>query len=244
VTGRAAAAVAGSRLPAAARAPRMSAQCPAGARPPSPWPSGALDSSGVPSDAATFSWISTRASARSAHLCQRAVSRSSSAICLSRGSGITGVGPRFFAGPTRSPRSRAARQVASWEEYRPSRRSSPPIAPGVLHRSASWTIFRLYSRVNRRRVAFATTSISGPPRARSTVLIDLRSLLAPDSKLPGGHCLTHIGRERWVAKRRRARRSRSRVAKKLSHRRCRRRRPTNHRARPRETGSRPRGGWT
>jgi hypothetical protein len=48
------------------------------------------------------------------------------------------------------------------EEYRPSRRRRAPTAPGVIHRSASRTIFRWYSRVNRRRVAFATTSISGP----------------------------------------------------------------------------------
>jgi hypothetical protein len=52
----------------------------------------------------------------------------------------------------------------------------------------------LYSTVNR-RVAFATTSIADPPRVRSTVLIGLQSLLALDSKLPGGHCLTHIDRE-------------------------------------------------
>jgi hypothetical protein len=49
--------------------------------------------------------------------------------------------------------------------------------------------------VNRRRVAFATTSISGPLGARSAALIDIRSLLALDTKLQGGHCLTDIGRE-------------------------------------------------
>src|SRR5207249_8937578 len=54
---------------------------------------------------------------------------------------------------------------------------------------------RLYSAVNRRRVAFAVTSISGPPGARSSTLIVLQSLLALDTKLPGGRCLTHIGRE-------------------------------------------------
>jgi hypothetical protein len=94
-------------------------------------------------------------------------------MTLSRESVARGTGPRFFRAPARSPRSRAARHVARCEEYSPSRRSSAPTAPGVLHPSASRTIFRLYSSVNRRRVAFATTSISGPPRARSTVLIGL-----------------------------------------------------------------------
>src|SRR5713226_3409599 len=151
--------------------------------------------SGIPSNAATFFWTSTRASARSARLRHRAVSRSSSAIRLSRGSGTRGTGPRFFDAPARSPRSRAARHVVRCEEYNPSRRSSAPIAPGVLQPSASRTIFRLYSSVNCRRVAFAVTSISGPPRARSSTLIVLQSLLALDTKLPGGRCLTHIGRE-------------------------------------------------
>src|SRR5439155_1313121 len=87
------------------------------------------------------------------------------------------------------------RHVVRCEEYSPSRRSNAPTAPGVLQASASRTIFRLYSTVNRRRVAFATTSIAGPPRACSNALIALRSCLALDSKLPGGHCLTHVGRE-------------------------------------------------
>src|SRR5207244_8258090 len=87
------------------------------------------------------------------------------------------------------------RHVVRWEEYNPSRRSSAPIPPGVLQASASRTIFRLYSTVNRRRVAFATTSIADPPRACSNALIALQSCLALDTKLPGGHCLTHIGRE-------------------------------------------------
>jgi hypothetical protein len=81
----------------------------------------------------------------------------------------------------------------------PSRRSNAPTAPGVLQASASRTIFRLYSTVNRRRVAFASTSITGPPRACSNALITLQSRLALDSKLPGGHCLTHTDREGWRA---------------------------------------------
>ena len=116
-------------------------------------------------------------------------------IRLSRGSGPWGTGPRFFAAPANSPRSRAARHAVRCEEYRPSRRSRAPTAPGVLQPSASRTIFRLYSTVNRRRLAFATTSTSGSTRAISVPLIGLRSLLALDIKLPGSHCLTHIGRE-------------------------------------------------
>ena len=126
----------------------------------------------------------------------RVVSRSSAAIRLSRASTTPVAGPRFIGlGPASSPRSRAARQVVRCEEYKPSRRSSAPTAPGVLHPSASRTIFRLYSTANRRRVAFAATSISGPCRACSRALISLRSLLALDTKLPGGRCLTHVGRE-------------------------------------------------
>src|SRR2546425_8230212 len=128
-------------------------------------------SSGVPSNAATFFCSSTKASARSARCFHRAISRACAVIVLSRGSTARGAGPRFFGAPANSPRSRAARHVVRCEEYSPSRRSSAPIAPGVLQPSASRTIFRLYSRVNCRRVAFAATSISGPPRARSSTLI-------------------------------------------------------------------------
>jgi hypothetical protein len=175
--------------------PRRSARCRAGTRLPSPWPSGARGVWRGPEQRRHFFWTSTRASARSARCFHRVISRACSAMTLSRESVTRDAGPRFFAGPANCPRSRAARQVARWEEYRPSRRSSAPTAPGVLHPSASRTIFRLYPRVNRRRVALVTTSVSGPPRARSAVLIDLRPLLALDIKLPGGHCLTHIGTE-------------------------------------------------
>src|SRR5438552_1151211 len=151
--------------------------------------------SGVPSNAATCFCRATRASARSARFCHRLISRACSASFLSRGSTTRRAGPRGFAAPASSPRSRAARHVVRCEEYSPSRRNNAPTAPGVLQPSASRTIFRLYSTVNRRRVAFATTSIAAPPRACSNALIALRSCLALDTKLPGGHCLTHIGRE-------------------------------------------------
>src|SRR5206468_320839 len=150
---------------------------------------------GVPSNAATCFCRATSASARSARFCHRLISRACSASFLSRGSTTRRAGPRFFGAPASSPRSRATRHVVRWDEYSPSRRSNAPTAPGVLQPSASRTIFRLYSTVNRRRVAFATTSIAGPPRACSNALIALRSCLALDTKLPRGHCLTHIGRE-------------------------------------------------
>src|SRR5207244_4803023 len=150
---------------------------------------------GVPSNAATCFCSSTSASARSARFCHRLISRACSASLLSRGSTTRRAGPRFVGAPASSPRSRAARHVVRCEEYSPSRRSNAPIAPGVLQPSAPRTIFRLYSTVNRRRVAFATTSIADPPRACSHALIALQSCLALDTKLPGGHCLTHIGRE-------------------------------------------------
>ena len=54
------------------------------------------ESSGVPSNAASFFWTSIRASARSARFRHRIVSRSSSAIFLSRGSDPCGAGPRFL----------------------------------------------------------------------------------------------------------------------------------------------------
>src|SRR2546425_2537275 len=64
-----------------------------------------------------------------------------------------------------------------------------------MPRSASRnaTDFRLYSTVNRRRVAFATTSIAGPPRPCSSALIALQSCLALDSKL--GYC-----QELWIGR--------------------------------------------
>jgi hypothetical protein len=79
----------------------------------------------------------------------------------------------LWLGLGKLPRSRAARHVVRWDEYKPCRRSNAPTAPGVLQAAASRTIFRLYSTVNRRRVAFATTSIAGPPKVCSNALITL-----------------------------------------------------------------------
>src|SRR5262249_34051585 len=111
------------------------------------------------------------------------------------GSGTCAIGPRFLRASASSPRSRAARHVVRSEEYRPSRRRIAPTAPGVLQASASRRILRLYSTVNRRRVAFATPSTAAATSAFSVALIDLQSLLTLDIKLQGGHCLTHVGRE-------------------------------------------------
>jgi hypothetical protein len=60
-----------------------------------------------------------------------------------------------------APEVLAVGVVVRWLEYRPSRRSSAPMAPGSRWWSASRRIPSLYSAVNRRRVAFATTSGSG-----------------------------------------------------------------------------------
>src|SRR5450631_4189834 len=137
------------------------------------------------------------ASARSARLVSFAISRSCSAIFLSRGSGDAAVGPRFFvAAPgARSPRSRAARHVASCDEYNPSRRSRAPISPGALQASVSFTILRLYSTVNDRRLAFSVTSVSSPRKGIVDALMVIGSLLALLFKLPRSSCLTHVGRE-------------------------------------------------
>src|SRR3954447_13291418 len=136
------------------------------------------------------------ASARSARVVTFVIWRSSSAIFLSRGSTGAALGPRFFvAAPgASSPRSRARRQVVRWDENSPSRRSSAPISPRPLQDPASFTILRLYSTVNARRLAFSGTSVTSP-RDVIAVAVLVGSLLALLSKLLGSSCLTHVGRE-------------------------------------------------
>ncbi len=90
------------------------------------------------------------------------------------------------------PRRAPHRQVGGTQ---PLPAQQAPTAPGVLQPSAARTIFRLYATVNRRLLAFAVTSTSGAIRTISVPFIGLPSLLARDTKLPGGRCLTHIGRE-------------------------------------------------
>src|SRR5207245_4550045 len=179
-------------------------------------------SSGAPKSAATFFCSSTSASARSARCFHRTISRSCSAIFLSRGSGGVAFGPRgLAASPASSPRSRAARQVVRSKQYHPSRRSSAPSSPGFVQRSASRTIRRLYSAVNHRRCALAATSVSPatgaalgktPVALRAPSVSPSRSIPSPRfsttpihrclpalySKLSPPRCLTPVGTEGWV----------------------------------------------
>src|SRR5437867_2711365 len=179
----------------------------------------------IPRISESFFWTSIRASARSARAERRAISRSLAASSRSRGSGICVLGPRFFgASPASSPRSRAERQAVRLEEYTPSLLSRAPSSPG-RQASACFRIFRLYSAVNRRRLGLSETSGSGAdpkapaaggasaetpvalrapsvpaaPRIPSKdsncgIFIDL-NLPALLTKLQGGQCLTHVGRE-------------------------------------------------
>src|SRR6266542_745594 len=60
--------------------------------------------------------------------------------------------------------------------------------------SAIFTILRLYSTVNARRLAFLVTSVTSP-RDVIAVAVMMGSSLALLSKLQGSSCLTHVGRE-------------------------------------------------
>jgi hypothetical protein len=71
-----------------------------------------------------------------------------------------GLRPRLFDKALRAPAARSRRHSTRWDEYRPSRRNSEPISPGSVARSASSTMASLYSAVNLRRWALATTSVS------------------------------------------------------------------------------------
>ena len=103
--------------------------------------------------------------------------------------------------PASSPRRRASRQADRCEEYNPSRRSSALSSPGFVHRSASRSTRSFSAAVNRRRAAFATTSVSTTIRGASRLVDMLESRLALYTKLPGGRCLKHVGREGGVARR-------------------------------------------
>ena len=86
-----------------------------------------------------------------------------------RASGLTGFAflPRLFgARPSSSAFSLCLRHVARWEEYRPSRLSRAPTAPGLpLQASASSRIFFLYCAENLLLRALTGTSGSGLPSA-------------------------------------------------------------------------------
>src|ERR1022692_3914042 len=72
------------------------------------------------------------------------------------------LGPRFCGAKAwRAAVSRSRRQVDSREEYKPSRRSRAPMPLEPLAWSTAAKMRCLYSAVNRRRLACATTSGSG-----------------------------------------------------------------------------------
>src|SRR5439155_15323045 len=155
--------------------------------------------SGMPRSCETFFWTSISPSARSRRAWSRRVSRSSSAILRSRGSTGFGLGPRARgASPASSPRRRASRQADRCEEYSPSRRNNALNSPGFVHPSASRSTRSFSAAVNRRRAAFATTSDSTAIRGASRLVDIIVSRLALYIKLPGGWCLTHVGREGGV----------------------------------------------
>src|SRR5262249_16635950 len=72
------------------------------------------------------------------------------------------------------------------------RRSRAPIAPGVVHASATLRIRRLYSAVDVRRRGFATTCTSSAPTA---TCVSIGSSLLALTNFGGRDCLTHPGTE-------------------------------------------------
>src|SRR5712692_1537555 len=83
-----------------------------------------LDSSGIPSNCASFFWNAMMVSARFRRASRRSISRFRAAFSAASGSGW---GPRFFgAKPSKTIRSRWWRQEVRCEEYKPSRRSRAP----------------------------------------------------------------------------------------------------------------------
>ena len=125
-------------------------------------------------------------------LWSRRVSRSNSAMRVSRTSFGGAFGPRFTDPvPANAPAAPCRRQVLRLDEYNPSRRNKAPTSPTFLHLSASLTIRRLYSPLNRRRVAFSATSGSGPspvrPAAPRATPVALRAPSVPrDAVCRGG----------------------------------------------------------
>jgi hypothetical protein len=88
------------------------------------------------------------------------------------------------------------------DEYNPSRRRRAPITPGSVQESASRRILRLYSAVNRRWLAFATTSTSGTAglwTATSCRALMSESFPALYPKHGTEECLTYIGTEGTVS---------------------------------------------
>src|ERR1035438_8597491 len=128
-------------------------------------PSGSGVSIGRPNSAATFFWTSITMSALRNSSTRRWFSRRSCWFSSTTGSYLD-LGPRLWGDKAwRTPASRSHRQVFNKEEYNPSRRSTAPIPPEPLAASTSCKMRSLYSAVNRRRLAWATTSGSGRSEA-------------------------------------------------------------------------------
>src|SRR5206468_10880275 len=125
-----------------------------------------------------------------------ATCRSSSAMFRCRGSTGVGFRPRFLGvKAASSPRARARRHTTKCDEYNPSRRSNAPTAPGVAQASAALRIRRLYSAVNTRRCAFATTCTSSPVVSTSPLASMGLSSLALYTNYLGSDCLIHVDTE-------------------------------------------------
>ena len=103
----------------------------------------------------------------------------------------------WASGRPASP-SRCCRQVVRCDEYRPSRRSSAPTAPGLAHASASRRMRSLYSAVNRRRTGFSATctssgtTVTGPSMGCTPV--------SPSSLISGGGTASLILTQRAAAR--------------------------------------------
>src|SRR5690606_27900279 len=146
-------------------------------------PSSSRVFSGIPSNVETFFWTSMIVSACSRRFSSRVTSR-----MRRRFSWITSLSgrplrPRFFAASaSSSPRARCLRHALRCDAYSPSRRSSSPMPPVWAKASASRRTRSLYCAVNRRRFAFAVTSVSecfNVPLSPSAVRIIHRILSAP-----------------------------------------------------------------
>src|SRR5450755_2694368 len=117
---------------------------------------------GRPNSAATFFWTSMMMCALRRSSARRAFWRRSFWTSSSIGLRLD-FGPRFCGvSASRMPVARSRRQVASSDEYKPSRRRRAPIPPRLsATASASCRMRSLYSAVKVRRFALAATSGSG-----------------------------------------------------------------------------------
>ena len=108
-----------------------------------------------------FPWISMTRFAFASSASARSSFRVSFAISSSRRS--TGLRPRGRPSSFSAPSRCCLRQYVRCDVYSPSRRSSSPTSPGLVHASAFSRISSLYFAVNDRRLACKTSSGSGTP---------------------------------------------------------------------------------